>query len=92
MVSAGLKPFHLLTCCSPFPPSLPLLPPTSYLPGPNLIKFGIESKRSASNTATHAFKVRIWDALVEMRSFCEQANVSEGGEGVAVRMGASARL
>lgn len=43
------------------------------LAGPNLIKFGIESKKSCEETSTEGFTDAIALALHDMRDLCEQA-------------------
>lgn len=42
----------------------------SDLAGPNIIKFGIESKHSNPLTSTDGFKVAISNALWEMKEIC----------------------
>lgn len=42
------------------------------LPGANILKFGIESKRSSPSTSTHAFKRAIVEALHDLRLICEE--------------------
>lgn len=44
--------------------------PVSDLAGPDIIKFGIESKHSSPLTSTDGFKVAIFNALQEMKSIC----------------------
>lgn len=43
----------------------------NYLAGADIIKFGMESKRSSKETSTHAFRLAIIEALREMRRICE---------------------
>jgi carnitine O-acetyltransferase len=43
------------------------------LAGPDLIKFGIESKRSCKETSTEGFIDAIALALHDMRGICERA-------------------
>ncbi|RXK39702.1 carnitine acetyltransferase [Tremella mesenterica] len=45
----------------------------NYLAGPNLIKFGIESKYSCPTTSTTIFKHHLVQALRDMRRVCEAA-------------------
>ena len=40
------------------------------LTGPDVIKFGIESKHSSPLTSTHGFKAAVSEALWEMKSVC----------------------
>ena len=40
------------------------------LPGPEIMKFGIESKYSCATTSTAAFKAAIYRALLDMRDLC----------------------
>ncbi|ORY34657.1 Choline/Carnitine o-acyltransferase-domain-containing protein [Naematelia encephala] len=47
----------------------------NYLPGPNLIKFGIESKHSCPVTSTARFKHNIVQSLRDIRRVCEAAAV-----------------
>ncbi|KAG5646991.1 hypothetical protein DXG03_001715 [Asterophora parasitica] len=42
----------------------------NYLAGPNMIKFGIESKFSSTLTSTEKFKQAVVDTLYEMRVLC----------------------
>ncbi|KAH9935245.1 acyltransferase ChoActase/COT/CPT [Amylocystis lapponica] len=42
----------------------------NYLAGPDIIKFGIESKYSCPETSTEDFKVLISQALLDMRTVC----------------------
>lgn len=44
---------------------------TNYMAGPNLIKFGIESKVSCDTTSTERFKHRLVQAFRDMRRLCE---------------------
>lgn len=44
----------------------------SDLAGPDIIKFGIESKYSCSLTSTPRFKAAIHTALVDMQSVCSR--------------------
>jgi len=44
----------------------------NYLAGPDLIKFGIESKRSCEETSTEGFIDAVALALHDMRDICEQ--------------------
>ncbi|WRT69787.1 uncharacterized protein IL334_006778 [Kwoniella shivajii] len=46
----------------------------NYLAGPNLVKFGIESKFSCDKTSTQRFKHNIVQSLRDMRRVCEAAN------------------
>ncbi|RIA95026.1 acyltransferase ChoActase/COT/CPT [Glomus cerebriforme] len=46
----------------------------NYLSGENLLKFGIESKYSSSETDSNVFRQNIVNALKEMRSICEHVN------------------
>ena len=41
------------------------------LAGADIIKFGMESKKSSTETSTHKFRLAIIDALREMRVICE---------------------
>ena len=43
------------------------------LAGPNLIKFGIESKRSCAVTSTAKFKHHVVQSLRDMRRVCGKA-------------------
>jgi len=42
----------------------------NYLAGPDVIKFGIESKHSSPLTSTDGFKAAVSEALQDMRSVC----------------------
>ncbi|KAI0635930.1 acyltransferase ChoActase/COT/CPT [Trametes polyzona] len=42
----------------------------NYMPAPDLIRFGIESKHSCPKTSTQLFKAAISDALTDMRALC----------------------
>ncbi|EIW57547.1 acyltransferase ChoActase/COT/CPT [Trametes versicolor FP-101664 SS1] len=42
----------------------------NYMPAPDLIRFGIESKHSCSKTSTQGFKTAIADVLENMRTLC----------------------
>jgi carnitine O-acetyltransferase len=53
----------------------------NYLSGENLLKFGIESKYSSSETNSNAFRQNVVNALKEMRSICEQVNGKYEKEG-----------
>ncbi|PKY40473.1 acyltransferase ChoActase/COT/CPT [Rhizophagus irregularis] len=46
----------------------------NYLTGDNLLKFGIESKYSSTETDSNALRQNIVNALKEMRDICEQVN------------------
>jgi len=41
------------------------------LAGADIIKFGVESKKSSKETSTHKFRLAIIEALREMRRICE---------------------
>lgn len=45
------------------------------LTGKNILKFGIESKRSCPATSTERFRSHVADALREMRRVCELGQV-----------------
>lgn len=47
------------------------------LAGANILKFGIESKRSSQLTSTDRFKQHLTRALLEMRDVCLTAIVEE---------------
>ncbi|KAJ7126880.1 carnitine acetyltransferase [Mycena epipterygia] len=54
----------------------------SYMAGPDMIKFGIESKFSSPHTSTDGLKDAIFAALSDMRSLClatDGAAISESG-------------
>ncbi|KAJ3008816.1 hypothetical protein NUW54_g3015 [Trametes sanguinea] len=42
----------------------------NYMPAPESIRFGIESKHSCPQTSTQLFKTAIADALEDMRALC----------------------
>ncbi|KAH9850370.1 acyltransferase ChoActase/COT/CPT [Lenzites betulinus] len=42
----------------------------NYMPAPDIIRFGIESKHSCPETSTQLFKIAIHDALEDMRALC----------------------
>ncbi|KZV97484.1 acyltransferase ChoActase/COT/CPT [Exidia glandulosa HHB12029] len=44
-----------------------------YLSGPNLLRFGIESKVSCSATSTERYKLHLVESLREMKKMCEVA-------------------
>ncbi|CAD6581459.1 MAG: hypothetical protein CYPHOPRED_001580 [Cyphobasidiales sp. Tagirdzhanova-0007] len=48
----------------------------NYLAGLNVLKFGIESKRSSKETSTHEFRLALIESLREMRKICEQGQTS----------------
>ena len=43
------------------------------LAGPDIIKFGIESKYSSPLSSTQAFKIAIHTALTDMKAICPQS-------------------
>ncbi|KAI0777148.1 acyltransferase ChoActase/COT/CPT [Irpex lacteus] len=45
----------------------------NYLAGPDIIKFGIESKHSCPRTSSHAFKCAVSAALMDMQKLCLDA-------------------
>lgn len=45
----------------------------NYMAGPEMIKFGIESKRSCKNTGSEGFKRHLAEVLVELRRVCGEA-------------------
>lgn len=47
------------------------------LAGANIIKFGMESKRSSKDTSTHKFRLAIVEAMREMRRICEKGKPDE---------------
>jgi carnitine O-acetyltransferase len=44
-----------------------------------ILKFGIESKRSSTETSTHGFRLKVIEALREMKAICEEAQQPRGG-------------
>lgn len=42
------------------------------LAGADIIKFGMESKKSSKETSTHKFRLAIVEAMREMRRICEK--------------------
>lgn len=48
------------------------------LAGADIIKFGMESKRSSRETSTHDFRLAIIEALREMRRICEAGKPKDG--------------
>jgi len=48
------------------------------LAGADIIKFGMESKRSSKETSTHNFRLAIIEALREMRRICEVGKPNDG--------------
>jgi len=46
----------------------------NYLPGNMVLKFGIESKKSSTETDTNAFRESVLNALHDMRRMCEDVN------------------
>ncbi|KAI0322757.1 carnitine acetyltransferase [Amylostereum chailletii] len=42
----------------------------NYLCGPDVLKFGVESKHSCSETSTSVFQSAIWTALEDMKAVC----------------------
>jgi hypothetical protein len=53
-------------------------PSTPDLAGPDIVKFGIESKHSCHETSTKQFKEAIVDAMQDVRIICEHAQVETG--------------
>jgi hypothetical protein len=49
------------------------------LPGPKLIKFGIESKHSNPITSTAEFKAKVVESLREMKSLFSELSDTTGG-------------
>jgi hypothetical protein len=61
------------------------------LAGANILKFGIESKRSCLTTSTQAFKKALVQSLQELRVMCEEGCFelmprTTGGEQVQARL------
>ncbi len=46
----------------------------NYLSGEYLLRFGIESKYSSSETDSNTFRQNVVNALKDMRNICEQIN------------------
>ena len=51
----------------------------NYLPGNAVLKFGIESKKSSTETDSKAFRESVANALRDMRRMCEDVNGKYNG-------------
>ncbi|KAI7902342.1 acyltransferase ChoActase/COT/CPT, partial [Cokeromyces recurvatus] len=52
----------------------------NYMAAPNLVKFGIESKRVKETASTEQFMEAITKALIDIRQVCEQVNKTVDGK------------